>query len=114
MLLFLKDFFNLIITNFNNYSFYNKSLCQINKDLNFLNVNNLHLKNKSTLEEIANINILKPTNDIWSIMVLDNIIFKLIIILLLLPLIFCFLLLLVFLQNQYFLQLKGIQNKIEF
>lgn len=114
MLPIFQGFFTLMTFYFNDFLLYNQSLCKIDKDLNFLNVNNLHLKNKSTLEEFANINILKPNNDIWSVMVLDNIITILIIVILLLPLIFCFLLLIMFLWNQYFLQLKGKQNKFEF
>lgn len=111
MLTIIQNFITFITFYFQNFSFFSENLCRINKDSDFLN---LDLKNQSNLEKFANINILKPANDIWSIMVLDNTILKLVILILILPLIFCLLLILFFFKNQYYLHLKGGRNKIEF
>jgi len=55
---------------------------------------------ESNLEKVANISILLSPNNFWSILVLDKIIYYFLIIILVLPLIFCVAMLYIFLYNQ--------------
>lgn len=69
---------------------------------------------KSNLEKFANYNIFATNTDVWSLIALDTITTALVILILILPLIFCILVVFFFFLNQLLVQLQGKIHFIEY